>query len=197
MAKKRRTTPPPPPPRGPRYDWSPQPQAFLNADQADPQVIGLTLDQIAQAHGGRLQPEHVVEAARAPRHPFHRHFPWDDAVAAAQHRLDIARRITRSVVLLPDDPKSNQPPKRAWTSVSEPNNGVSYRRVDQIMRQADLQLAVMRRALADLRGWLERYRSLQDLCGSPVSQAAQHLATQIEIIVEEAERRSSRESEPV
>ncbi len=194
MAKKRRTPPPPPP--GPRYQWSDKPQTFPRADEADPQVIGLTLDQIAQAHGGRLQPEHVVEAARARGHVLNRHFEWDDATAAAIHRLDTARRITRSVVLLPDDPTSNQPPKRAWTSVSEPN-GVSYRRVDAIMRQGDLQLAIMRRALADLRGWLERYRSLQDLCGSPVAQAAQNLATQIEQIVEEAERRRQPEDETV
>lgn len=195
MAKKRRTPPPPPrPPTGPRFAWSDKPRAFLRADEADPQVIGMSLDEIARAHGGRFQPEDIVEAARAPRHPFHRHFQWDIHKAAHANWLDTARRITRAVVLLPDDPTSNQPPKRAWTSVPDPT-GVSYRRVTEILTQGSLQLAVMKRALADLRGWLERYRMLQDLAGGAVSQAARNLAAQIETIVEEAERRRPPEPE--
>ncbi len=194
MAKKRRASPPPAPPTGPRFAWSGKPLTFLRADEADPQVVGLTLDEIARAHGGRLQPEHVVEAARSRGHVFHRHFEWNDATAAAQHRLDTARRLTRAVVLLPDDPTSNQPPKRAWTSVTD-TDGAAYRRVSEILTQGSLQLAVMKRALADLRGWLERYRMLQDLAGGGVAQAAHNLAAQIDVIVEEAERRRQPEPE--
>jgi hypothetical protein len=40
---------------------------------------------------GRLTAEALVEAARNPRHPMHLDFQWDNAKAAHQYRLDLAR----------------------------------------------------------------------------------------------------------
>jgi len=55
------------------------------------------LSEIGAKRGGVLYPEDVVAAATDPAHPLHGHFPWNDAEAAHAHRLDIARRIIRSV----------------------------------------------------------------------------------------------------
>lgn len=52
---------------------------------------------LAEAHGGRLTPEAVVEAASDPDSPLHSAFTWDDAEAAHQHRLDQARFLIRRV----------------------------------------------------------------------------------------------------
>jgi hypothetical protein len=46
---------------------------------------------------GRITPEAVVAAARDPKSPLHKHFEWDDAAAAVEHRLNQARTLIRSV----------------------------------------------------------------------------------------------------
>lgn len=44
-----------------------------------------------EQEGGRVTAEALVQAARNQRHPMHGDFPWDDAKAAHQYRLDLAR----------------------------------------------------------------------------------------------------------
>ena len=46
---------------------------------------------------GRVTPEKLVRAASSRNHPLHDDFPWDDKIAAHQHRLDVARQIISSV----------------------------------------------------------------------------------------------------
>lgn len=49
---------------------------------------------------GRVTPSAVVDAAKDPHHPLHNEFPWNDAEAAHQRRLDIARALIRSVKIV-------------------------------------------------------------------------------------------------
>lgn len=58
------------------------------------------LEKIREADGGLLFPESIVQKATDPRNPLHDEFPWDDAQAAHQYRLDIARRLIRSVTVV-------------------------------------------------------------------------------------------------
>lgn len=53
--------------------------------------------KIYRRHKGHITPEHVVEEASDERSPLHDLFEWDDAAAAHQHRLDLAREVIRSV----------------------------------------------------------------------------------------------------
>lgn len=46
---------------------------------------------------GRLTPERVLDDAKRPESPLHKHFQWDDQKAAEQHRLDQARDLIRTV----------------------------------------------------------------------------------------------------
>jgi hypothetical protein len=55
------------------------------------------LQAIAAANGGRLTAEMVVQAARDEESPLHDFFTWDDAAAAAEHRIAQARALIRSV----------------------------------------------------------------------------------------------------
>lgn len=55
------------------------------------------IERIANANGGHITPEQVVEHARDPESPLHEHFPWDKDKAAYAHWLDIARTLIRSV----------------------------------------------------------------------------------------------------
>lgn len=46
---------------------------------------------------GTITPEMVVDDARDPESPLHKHFEWDDEIAASAYRIDKARAIIRSV----------------------------------------------------------------------------------------------------
>lgn len=64
------------------------------------EAVKVRLEEIAEQHAGRLTPEAVVADARNPKSPLHEHFEWDTKKAAAQHWLDTARQLIRSVRVL-------------------------------------------------------------------------------------------------
>lgn len=49
---------------------------------------------------GRLTADEVVSAARDPASPLHRHFDWDNDVAADSWRIEQARRLIRGVKVI-------------------------------------------------------------------------------------------------
>jgi hypothetical protein len=48
---------------------------------------------------GRLDPEHVVDAAQDEHHPLHDHFEWDDSIAGHKYRLFQAEALIKRVKL--------------------------------------------------------------------------------------------------
>lgn len=59
-------------------------------------VIKSAIDATAD-ESGIVTPDGVISAARNPKNPLHDEFQWDDAAAAHQHRLAIARSLIREV----------------------------------------------------------------------------------------------------
>lgn len=142
------------------YIFKDGPVTIKNAKKANPQTIGSALAQIAQQQKGRLTPPAVVEAARNNRHPLHKFFEWDDAVAAESYRLDQARTLIRSVRIVGED---DADPAPAFLSVSD-KGGTSYRTLADVMDSADLQNTVLLAAERDLAAFEKRYRTLADIC---------------------------------
>lgn len=142
-----------------------------NAKNADPQRIGEALEAIAKANGGEITPPAVVESARAQRHPLHRHFEWDDAVAAEAFRLDQARMLIRAIHIV--DKERPEPP-RAFLSIAD-KGGTSYRRLEDVKDSAGLQALVLEAAERDLKAFEVRYSELQDVC-SAVRDAREKIA---------------------
>lgn len=142
------------------YVFKDGPVTIKNAKKADPQKIGDALAKIAAQQKGRLTPPAVVEAAREARHPLHKHFEWDDAVAAQSYRLDQARMLIRSVALVGE---GDAEPAPAFLSIAD-KGGTSYRSVQDVLDSADLQSAVLAAAERDLAAFEKRYRQLQDIC---------------------------------
>ena len=138
-----------------------QPLAIKGAKDADPQVIGEALAAISDKLGGHLTPVAVVDAARDKKHVLHRHFEWDDALAADAYRLDQARHIVRVVRVEDEDAEGGT--ARAYLSISE-KNGVSYRPIEAVKKSVDLQAAVLKGAERDLRAFEMRYKDLIDIC---------------------------------
>lgn len=136
------------------------PLTFTAADQADPQAIGEALEDIKTSTGGELRAKDVLDAARDKRHVLHKHFEWDDNVAAERYRLDQARGIIRVVRVWEDD---QEEPQRAFLSVPA-DKGTVYRSIEDVRSSRDLQIAVMKRANDDLDAFSRRYRELTDVC---------------------------------
>ena len=134
---------------------------FYRHQSADPQVIGDAIEQITAQAGGRLKPQHVVEAARKRSHPLHQHFEWSDKIAAEAHRLDQARQIIRSVTIVRDT-DINGASARAYHSIND--DGVSYRSTTEVQTSTFLQLQLHKQALRDLNAFEYRYQSIAAVC---------------------------------
>lgn len=112
-----------------------------------------------------LHPEEVVKAAKKATHPLHSLFTWDDGKAAEQWRLMQARMIIRKIkVTNPED--VSRPPTPVYVSLNkDKSSGGGYRRSEDIVGDEELREALRDTAVAELRGWIKRYRSLLDLAG--------------------------------
>lgn len=142
-----------------RYVFKDDLLVFKGGSNANPQAIGEALEGISAKHGGQLTPHAVVDEAKNPVHPLHKHFEWDDSVAAAGYRLDQARAIIRVVRLDVGDDE----PTRAFLSITD-NAGTSYRPTRDIQNSVTLQALVLAQAQRDLDAFMKRYREMADIC---------------------------------
>ena len=144
-----------------RYVFKDGPVAIKAAKDADPQAIGEALAALAVSAGGELTPKAVVEGAKAADSILHRHFDWDDAVAADKWRVEQARDLIRCIRI--EDIGSGAEPERAFLSIAD-KEGVSYRTVQEIRSSPDLQSRLLAAAERDLEAFTSRYRALKDIC---------------------------------
>lgn len=144
-----------------------EPLTIKNSDKADAQKIGESLTAIAATTDGELMPKSVVEAARNPKSPLHKHFEWDNEVAAEAHRLDQARRLIRCIRV--EDEEASEGHAPAFVSITDKGR-VSYRTTSEVRNSEHLQMLVLAAAERDLEAFEKRYRDLQDVC-KPVRQA--------------------------
>jgi hypothetical protein len=143
-----------------KYTFKDEPLTIKNKAKAAPQKIGEALATIAAASNGHLTPKAVVSEARNNRSVLHKHFEWDDAIAAEAFRLDQARTLIRSIRVV-DDERDEDPP--AYISIAD-KGGVSYRSLQDVLDSADLQAQALKQAERDLDGFQKRYRQFEDLC---------------------------------
>lgn len=114
----------------------------------------------------RLTPANVVEAARPDDSPLHPGFEWNDEAAALAYRLDQARYILRSIVVLSDD-NGEQTSIRAFVTVTGDESpqdkpqtvymGIATALADPVKRDE-----IIVRARRELRAWRERYERINE-----------------------------------
>ena len=68
------------------------------------------LTKIATKHGGVLQVDDVLQEAQDEGSPLHKHFEWDDSVAAEAHRRYQARVLIQKchIRLIESEPTTVQ-----------------------------------------------------------------------------------------
>lgn len=94
-----------------------------------------------QAGAEPLKAETIVTFARDPQTALHAEFEWDDAKAAAEHRLNQARELVRVyVTVLPSSPQ----PVRGFLSVpTDRLHGGGYRRTEDVLKNDALRLQMI------------------------------------------------------
>ncbi len=117
------------------------------------------LREIAEKHGGNLDPKDVVEEAKASSHPLHDYFEWRDKIAGEQFRIDQARALIRSVRI---EVKTNSAPMRAPQWVRSPDNGPDQRGYVEVTRVVALEarLKIIRQEIDRAIGVVERLREI-------------------------------------
>ena len=131
-----------------------------------PGAIIAELRRIANKHGGVLQPETVVQAARTESSPLHGAFCWDDTEAARLYRIVQARQLIRvSVEVIQPADGGKEFSVRAFVSLTpdRDQDGGGYRFVSEVLRNTAARGQMLADALAELRVFEEKYRVLSEL----------------------------------
>lgn len=90
------------------------------------------LERLADSTEGNLTPEAVLNAARVAESPLHKHFEWDDSVAAEAYRKDQARQLIQSYKLHIVDDRGERT-LRYYTNVIVEDEH-AYRRTEDVIR---------------------------------------------------------------
>jgi hypothetical protein len=136
-------------------------------------VSSIRTDEEAQKVGEELErrfgdrpivASEVVQLARRPRSPLHRHFEWDDGVAAEAYREVQARTLLRSIAVVRSDLKAGR--TRAYQNVTVlTDSGARKVYLAERIVWATPELAdqVVVRAERELLGWRAKYGDYQEL----------------------------------
>lgn len=136
---------------------------------ADPTAIGLEIETIISERGA-ARPEYLVERASDPASPLHSCFEWDDSAAARAHRLEQARYVLRSVVIVRED----RPEQTIRAFVSPAREG-DWKTIDAALSSPTDRELLLAQARADLEAFVRKYQALEEL--NDVRAAAQQFVS--------------------
>ena len=106
-----------------------------------------------------IYPGDVVAAARAPDHPLHDRFEWDDTRAGHHWRLHQARVLIASVQIEQRDDAGRVTTVQAYHHIRD--EGVGYIPTEVIVRHESLMETLTREMLRDIRAMARRLRALR------------------------------------
>ena len=125
-----------------------------------------TINALRKLHavsGGLLLPETVVDSARDPKSPLHKHFDWDNTIAAEKWRLEQAGKLLRITVEYIDI-KGSEVPQRVFVSLSDDQkSGGGYRATIDVLSDAKLRKQLLSDAMRDIVIFKNRYGHLKEL----------------------------------
>lgn len=136
------------------YRWKDGSHVKLDAER-----VALELNAIADDPGSLTQ-EAVVEVASNPLSSLHDHFEWDDRVAAQGYRLEQARYLLRSLVVVVD----GGPAVRAFLSVVvEEGSRQTFEPLQRVMTSVELRRQVLMAAARELEAFRKKYEEYEEL----------------------------------
>ena len=137
------------------YQWKEAAQI-----KADATAAAAVLNELERR--GELDARHVVDVSKPEEAVLHHDFEWDDKKAADEYRLTTARKIMRSLIVIPEvEDNTPQEPVRAFFQIE--NNAPTYRAVQTIMSNPGQKKMLLDLALRELRTFQQKYRRLEEL----------------------------------
>lgn len=159
-------------------------------------IVVERLTLLNDRYGGLLTPKQVVTDARDRRSPLHSYFEWNNTKAAELYRLEQARRLIRSVVLVADDSGKKLPPARVFVHVfakEEEEDGETaggYVRTLHALSTEAGRKAVLQSALRDIRIFREKYETLKELAG--LMKSLRGYAERLEKVIKKVSRKKKK-----
>ena len=142
--------------------------------------IAARLEVLCRKNKGVLKPDNVVKDARNQSSPLHKCFEWDDAVAAHERRLDVARHIIASVrVEYRTESRVIEAPKYV-RDPTKPRNEQGYDEVAKLKTDRDLAYESIQYELKRAVAMLERVCDLADAFG--IGDEANELLKRIDVL---------------
>ena len=140
-------------------------------------VVGKRLAELTALKGDSLLAEDVVEDAQSPASPLHAIgvFEWDDSIAAAEHRLNQARYLLRSIEIEYIDTRGSSGETRAYAVVVE-NEEQHFVPIVRVLGHRGLREQYLAAAERELAFFTKKYEGLKELFNVVVA-AKQFLRT--------------------
>lgn len=128
--------------------------------QDDAKLIGRELVEMAE-EGIPRSPANILDRARAEDSPLHPYFEWNDSVAAERYRIDQARTLVSSIMIVE---RRTGRPARAFYSIVEIDENESRRRVyeqrSEVLVSDDKRRQVLSAIYARIRSACEEAQSM-------------------------------------
>lgn len=112
--------------------------------------------------GDSYTPEQVVELAKDKNTELHKCFEWNDKRAAHLYRIQTARKIIQSIVVVDErKPKEEQTHIRAIVSTNDRDR--HYEPIRLTIKNEDSYEKLLKQALAELEMFKIKYKNLSEL----------------------------------
>ena len=120
------------------------------------------LTTIARKRGGMLLVDDVLSEAKSVDSPLHKHFEWDDSVAAEAHRRYQARTLIQKchITLVESEPTK----VRAFVSLqSDRDTGGGYRLTTTVMSDDEMREELMHDMQLTIARWTKQMHLLDSI----------------------------------
>jgi len=124
------------------------------------------LELIRKSEGG-ITPVAVVEKAKEKDSALHRHFEWDDGIAAGKYRIVQARKVIQSIeVIHRDAPKVAARVYSVTTQKATPEKPEPtkiYQSTEEALKDPVMRDEILGNAIRDAIAFRRKYSALQEL----------------------------------
>ena len=123
------------------------------------QTVGELCEELQQSEAG-LTPSSFVEASRDPKSPTHTMIEWRDDVAAEAYRLEQAKNIIRSIVVIQED---TDPVEKDRGFVITPGGQSTYVSLQSALNNEEWKEHLLAQARKDMIAFKAKYRRIAEL----------------------------------
>ena len=109
--------------------------------------------------GDSATPQQIVDKGRDESTELHKCFTWDDTDAAEKWRKQEARIVVGHLVIQRPKEEEHKPEIRVFL---KPHDSDGYQPATMVFRNEDSYLAMLQRALSELRAFQKKYSILSD-----------------------------------